>query len=143
MAWLDEPERDPRLREALARREPAPDPLRERQLVDRIMRDARPALSARRNPARSWWDQVAAWSRFAVPAAAGVALVAALALVSERARISPAWASDSVTVSETVLSAATLAGGDAQVQDQVVAPVSDEWLINGAFASAASGTSGK
>ncbi|MFN8651657.1 MAG: hypothetical protein U0133_07125 [Gemmatimonadales bacterium] len=143
MAWLNEPERDPRLKDALARREPAPDPLGERQLVDRIMRDARPVLAARRAPARSWWDQVAAWSRFAVPAAAGVGLVAALVLASEYGTISPEWASDSVTVSETVLSAATLPAGEVQVEDQLVAPVSDEWLISGAFASAASGTNGK
>lgn len=143
MAWLDEPDRDPRLKDALARRESGPDPLRERQLVERIMREARPELSRRRTPARSWWDQVAGWSRFAVPAAAGVGLVAALVLVSERGQINPTWTSDSVTVSETVLSAATLPAGELQVEDQVVAPVSDEWLISGAFASAASGPNGK
>lgn len=139
MKWLmRDPERDPRLAEALRRLESRPSADRERALVERIVTAGRPVLGQLRNPPRSWWEQVAGWSRFAMPATVALGLVAAALLSSEWGAISPSWSGNSVTVSETVLSAATLPAGEVKVEDQLLAPVSDEWLLNGAFASASS-----
>jgi hypothetical protein len=138
MNWLmSDPERDPRLGEALRRLDGVPSPLREQTLVQRIVTAARPTLGEFRNPPRPWWEQVADWSRVAMPAAVALGLMAAAILASEWGAISPSWSSGDVTVSETVLSAATLPAGEVTVEDQLLAPVSDEWLLSGAFASAA------
>ena len=139
MKWLmSDPERDPLLGDALRRLDGAPSPHQEQVLVRRIADAAGPMLSERRNPPRPWWEQVADWSRVAMPAAVGLGLTAAAILASEWGAISPSWSSGDVTVSETVLSAATLPAGEVTVEDQLLAPVSDEWLLSGAFASAAS-----
>ena len=135
---LPEPDRDPKLAQALRRLDREDFPRSEAALVQRIMLGAGPVLGARRQPERAWWEQVAGWSGFAMPAAVGLGIAAAAVLYSERGAINPAWSSDSLTVTETMLSAATLPRGEVPVEDQLLAPVSDEWLISGAMTASGS-----
>jgi hypothetical protein len=132
---FQDPERDPRLAESLRRLDPAPVAADEAALVRRIMAAAQPALGELRHPARPWWEWLAGWSRLAVPAGVAVSLAAGGVLLTERGSIRSWWSEDSVTVSETVLSAATLPAGEVRVSDQLLAAPSDELLLNGAYQS--------
>lgn len=130
-----DPERDLRLSESLRRLEPTPSAADELALIRRIMAKAEPALGQLRHPSRPWWEWMAGWSQLAIPAGVAVSLAAGGVLLTERGSISSAWSEDSVTMSETVLSVATLPAGEIQVSDQVIAAPSDEWLLNGAYQS--------
>lgn len=128
-----EPERDPEIGEALRRLElgrPAAD---EAALLRRIVRVAGPALAQLRNPPRPWWEWMAGWSHLVIPAGLAVSLTAGAVLLTEQGSISPAWSEgDSVTLSETMLSAATLPVGEV-VAEQLLTPATDDWLLRGAY----------
>lgn len=133
--FLSDPDRDPRIGASLRRLDCPPSASAEEALVRRIMTASQPALGQLRNPARPWWEWMAGLSQMAIPAGMALSLAAGGVLLSERGSISPSWSDDSLTVSETVLSAATLPAGEIQVSDQVLAAPSDELLLNGAYQS--------
>lgn len=132
---FSQPERDSQVGESLRRHELRPAPTEEQALVRRIMTAAQPALGRLRNPARPWWEWLAGWAQLAIPAGVAVSLAAGGVLLTERGSISSSWSEDSVTVSETVLSVATLPAGEVQVGDQLLVAPSDEWLLSGAYRS--------
>jgi hypothetical protein len=128
-----EPERDPELGEALRRLELGRSAADEAALRRRIMLAAQPALARLQNPPRPWWEWMAGWSHLVIPAGVAVSLAAGAVLLTEPGSISPAWSEgDSVTISETMLSAATLPAGEV-VADQLLAPATDDWLLRGAY----------
>jgi hypothetical protein len=132
---LPDPERDPRLGEALRRLDDdawARDD--DDELSRRILLAARGRLARLHNPPEPWWEWTAAWARVVIPLGAAASIAAAAILVSERGSVDPAWSdADSVTVSGAMLSAAALPAGEAQVTDQLLVPASEEWLLNGAL----------
>ncbi len=130
---IPDPEPDPRLAGELRRLERNPSVADEQNLIRRIMTAANPVLGQLRNPPRPWWEWMAGWAQMAIPAGVALSLAAGGVLLTERGSINAAWNEDSMTVSETVLSAVTLPAGEARVSEQLLAAPSDELLLNGAY----------
>jgi hypothetical protein len=126
-----DPERDPRLADAL-RGTPGPGgPLDDQQLHSRIMAAARPRLAQLRARQRPWWEWTAGWARVAVPVGLAASLAAGVLLVrspSSGESLS-SIAADTTTASGVILSAAAGGTGSPQVGDELVAQASDDWLL--------------
>lgn len=131
-----EPDRDPRLGAALRGAESFEPGLTDDELGRRILQAARPVLARLRPGTRppSWWEWTAVWARLAVPIGLAAGLGAILLAGAGTSRLETAWATDSVTVTETMLAAAASpAPAESQVADLLIAPATDEWLLNGAL----------
>jgi negative regulator of sigma E activity len=128
---FNDPERDPRLADAL-RGSPMPGgSLDDEQLHSRIMSAARPRLAQLRAWPRPWWEWTAGWARVAVPVGLAASLVAGVLLVrspSSGESLSSV-AADTTTASGVILSAAAGGTGSPQVGDELVAQASDDWLL--------------
>jgi hypothetical protein len=140
--WFEDPERDPALAEALRRSEASRSLAVDDALRVRISLAARPALLARRLPAResvgTWWEWTAGWARLMVPAALTAVVVSALLLTREAGSFDVATAgatvaADTTSVSSVVLSAATLHTERAQVLNQILVPAEHDWLFTEAM----------
>ncbi len=128
---FDDPERDPRLAQAL-RGAPAPDTsLDDDRLRGRIMAAARPRLAQLRARQRPWWEWTAAWARVAVPVGLAASLAAGVLLIGSPTPVESvsSVAADTVTASGVILGAAAGATGSPQVGDALVAQASDDWLL--------------
>jgi len=128
---LGDPERDPRLADALRRTQEQGASLDDDQLHARIVAAARPRLFQLRARQRPWWEWTAAWARVAVPVGIAASLAAGVLLIqspSSADSISNV-AADTVTASGLILSAAAGAAESPQVGDLLVAQASDDWLL--------------
>ncbi len=128
---FDDPERDPRLAEAL-RGTPTPSAsLGDDQLHSRIMGAARPRLAQLRARQRPWWEWTATWARVAVPVGLAASLASGVLLVqtTTSGESISSVAADTVTASGVILSAAAGTTGSPQVGDELVAQASDDWLL--------------
>jgi hypothetical protein len=126
-----DPERDPRLADALRATQAEGALLEDDSLPARIIAVARPHLAQLRARQRPWWEWTARWARVAVPVGLAASLAAGVLLIQ-----SPSWrdsisnvAADTVTASGVILSAAAGTTGSPQVGDQLVAQASDDWLL--------------
>lgn len=128
---FDDPERDPRLADAL-RGTPTPSSsLGDDQLRSRIMAAARVRVAQLRSRQRPWWEWTAAWARVAVPVGLAASLAAGVLLVQNPTSIESitSVAADTVTASGVILSAAAGTTASPQVGDELVAQASDDWLL--------------
>ena len=128
---LHDPERDPRLADAL-RGTPMPiGSLNDEQLHSRIMAAARPRLAQFRARQRSWWEWTAGWARVAVPVGLAASLAAGVLLVQSPSsgESLSSVAADTTTASGVILSAAAGGTESPQVGDELVAQASDDWLL--------------
>jgi anti-sigma factor RsiW len=128
---FDDPERDPRLADAL-RGMPTPSAsLGDDQVHSRIMAVARPRLAQLRTRQRPWWEWTASWARVAVPVGLAASLAAGVLLVQSTTSVGSITgvATDTVTASGVILSAAAGTTGSPQVGDELVAQASDDWLL--------------
>ena len=129
MNLFGEPERDPRIGDALRRRGPLAATVSDDELGTRIVRAARPGL-VRIARGRSWWEWTAAWSRVAVPVGLAASLAAGALLV--RGTGTTTSGGDD-TESSVMLSAAAGTGGGLELGDQLVAQANDSWLLTQAL----------
>jgi hypothetical protein len=128
---FNHPEHDPRLGAALRGTPARSTPLDDEALHGRIMSAARPRLAQLRARQRAWWEWTAAWARVAVPVGLAASLAAGVLLVRSPATVeSTSFASDTVTASGLILSAAAGTTGSPQVADELVAQPSDDWLLD-------------
>ncbi|HEY7634802.1 MAG TPA: hypothetical protein VH763_04620 [Gemmatimonadales bacterium] len=127
---LADPERDPRLAEALLQTQVPCPSLTEDQLRFSILDAGRSRLAQLRARQRPWWEWTAGWARVAVPVGLAASLAAGVLLVRNPSVVqSAASAADSVTASGVMLSAAAGTTGSPQVGDELVAEASDDWLL--------------
>jgi hypothetical protein len=133
----DEPQRDPRLGEVLARvAGPTPAASAEERLHARIMAAAEPRLARRREPELAWWEYTAGWARAAIPialAAGIVALFVAQQGTVDWSLVSQASVPVPGTAASAVVSAATVAQQSTQVVDQLIGPATREWVLSSAM----------
>jgi len=129
---LDDPERDPRLADALRRTPLSNASLSDDQLRSRIIVAGRTRLAQLRARQRPWWEWTAAWARVAVPVGLAASLAAGVLLVQSANSVESASsvaAADTVTASGVILSAAAGNAASPQVGDELVAQASDDWLL--------------
>lgn len=129
------PEQDPDLRDALRRLEHGPSPAEESALSARITLAAEPALRARRQSTRPWWEWTSSWARLAFPAGAAVGMASALLLTRLDVPVSTEAAADSVSATSLLVSAEDEAS-DGTLLDQVLVPAEQDWLFSEAMGSA-------
>jgi anti-sigma factor RsiW len=134
MSIFTDPERDPRLADALRLRREARSPLTDDGLHGRIVRAARPALARRRQVPQPWWACMAGWARVAVPVGLAASLAAGALLVRGADVAGEVTVAESDTPSEgsVILAAATAVLGDDSVTDELIAG-NAEWLLSEAM----------
>ncbi len=128
MNLFGEPKRDPRIGDALRRRQPALAGVSDDELSARIVHAAKPEL-AKRTRGRAWWEWTAAWGRVAVPVGLAASLAAGAFLI--RGTATADVGAD--TESSVVLGALTGDEGGLQLGDQLVAQANDSWLLTQAM----------
>jgi hypothetical protein len=128
-----EPDRDPRLGDALRHIEGTP-PDEGEGLRQRIMDAARPVLAGLRTAGRPWWAWLSAWVRVAVPVSVAASLAAALFLPG-RADIVGGDSSSAIVGADStiVLAAFSDPGTGGQLTAHLIAPEAGDWLLAQAF----------
>jgi hypothetical protein len=128
-----EPDRDPRLSDALRRVDdkPVDD---DHALRQRIMDAARPTLAALRTAGRPWWSWLSAWVRVAVPVSVAACLAAALFLPGRGDVVTDEATASTTAVDSTIVSAALSSpGSGGQLTEHLIAPEAGDWLLAQAF----------
>jgi hypothetical protein len=128
-----EPDRDPRLSDALRRVDdkPVDD---DHALRQRIMDAARPTLAALRTAGRPWWSWLSAWVRVAVPVSVAAGLAAALFLPGRGDVVTDEATASTTAVDSTIVSAALSSpGSGGQLTEHLIAPEAGDWLLAQAF----------
>jgi hypothetical protein len=128
MSWLfREPDRDPRLGQALRELEATPGEAD--RLHQRITAAARARLAAERVPAPRWWEWIDRWIPVAVPVGLAVSVAGALLLPSgDELSVSRSASAELVADSALVTAAfSDQLGGE--LAAGLIAPESDEWLL--------------
>ena len=122
-----EPERDPRLGQALRQLEATPG--EDDRLYQRITAAARARLAAEHAPAPRWWEWIDRWIPVAVPVGLAVSIAGAL-LVPSGGELSVARSASAELVTDSALVTAAFSdqlGGD--LAAGLIASESDEWLL--------------
>jgi hypothetical protein len=130
MKWLfHEPQRDPRLGDALRQLERLSSQ-EDGQLRQRIMDAAGPGLSALRSASPSWWEWITRWMPVAVPVGLAASLAAALLVPgAEEVSLSSAYTAEAPADSTLVIAAFSEDPAGTQLAAQLVAPEPGDWLF--------------
>jgi hypothetical protein len=128
VSWLfREPERDPRLGQALRQLEATPGD--DDRLRRRITAAARTRLGAVRAPAPPWWEWIDRWIPVAVPVGVAVSVAGALLLPSS-SELSVSRSASAELVADSALVTAAFSdqlGGE--LAAGLITPDGDEWLL--------------
>lgn len=128
VSWLfREPERDPRLGQALRQLEATPGDAE--RLRRRITAAARARLGTVRAPAPPWWEWIDRWIPVAVPVGLAVSVAGALLLPSS-SELSVSRSASAELVADSALVTAAFSdqlGGE--LAAGLIAPGGDEWLL--------------
>ena len=128
MSWLfREPERDPRLGEALRQLEATPDDAD--RLRYRITAAARARLANARAPAPRWWEWIDRWIPVAVPVGLAVSVAGALLLPSSGDLSVSRSASAELVADSALVTAAFSDQLGGELAARLIAPETDEWLL--------------
>jgi hypothetical protein len=131
MSWLfREPERDPKLGDALRQSQSIPeagdaDPLRRR-----ILAAARPTLSRLGSRAPKWWEWISDWTRIAVPVGLAASVAAGLLVQSVKTGSPGVSSTDMGSDSTLVLAAFAEPAAGSQLTGYLIAPEGNDWLLD-------------
>jgi hypothetical protein len=130
VSWLfREPDRDPRLGEALRQLEAAPPSGDADRLRRRITAAARTRLVAVRTPAPRWWEWIDRWIPVAVPVGLAVSVAGALLLPSRGELMLSQSASAELVADSALVTAAFSDQLGGELAAGLIAPGGDEWIL--------------
>lgn len=143
--WFDDPQRDPRLADALRQTETPLTPAGDDALRALIVGAARQRLEGRRAAAGlpPWWSWLAAWARVALPAAMAAAAVAGVLVLRTPVATeeSTGEAAGEAGVTDTTSTSAVLLGGTGAIGavDYVLGTAARGWVLTYLHGTSADG----